>query len=149
MSVSAAGTFYGRTPEQWDNMVRVTSGYLQQRARGRGHTSYTDVNNYMKQRLGHGFDFDLPSERHALGYLLADVNERDDPSHHVMLSAIVSYIDDPRPGGDFFEMATTWGLLPPGASAAQREIFYWSQIEAVWDRYARRRQNRRQADTET
>src|SRR5256885_539134 len=91
MNISAGGTFYGRTPEQWGDMVRTTTTYLQQRARGRGHTSYTDVNNCLKQRLGHGFDFDLPSERHALGYLLADVNEGDDPAHQVMLSAIVSY----------------------------------------------------------
>jgi hypothetical protein len=131
-------SLYGRDDQDWDHLVRVGRDFLIERARLRRVTSYTELNATLVRRTGMmGFDFDHPDERAAMGHLLGLIVERDFPTTGLMLSALVHYLDVNNAGPGFYHLATQLGLLPPNASARQKEQFWIQQVNAVHNHYAR------------
>ena len=70
-----------------------------------------------------------------MGQLLADVVEETYLDKGVMLLALVPYVDNNRPGGGFYHLATNMGLLDKKASAEETEAFWYSQINKVNETY--------------
>lgn len=112
------GTRYGRTRGEWAELVDAGRQFLMAQARKGWTTSYTELNSvFLHRRSVRPFDFDLDSERAAMGELLYEIVMAERPASGRMLSAIVLYLNDNSPGPGFFKLATELGELAPGASS--------------------------------
>lgn len=64
-------THYGRSADDWAALEDAGWEFLVSQARLRQPTSYSEMNEVLAQRTGvRKFDFDLDSERAAMGELL-------------------------------------------------------------------------------
>ena len=111
-----ADDLYNRSPEDWDRMVDVGMEFLISRARLNRPTSYTEFNAVLVSHRLPGFDFNLQSERTALGQLLYRITMahraktgRDD----LMLSAMAYYLNISDAGPGFYDFARELHLMPP------------------------------------
>ncbi len=99
-------------------------------------TSYTELNTVLTQRTGlRKFDFDLDSERAAMGHLLGRITDREFARTGVLLSAIVSYLDANDAGPGFYKLAQSKGLLGPGLPRNQQWEFWAGHVGQVFGAY--------------
>ena len=121
---------HGRTTEQWEELIAVASDFLKKVARLKRITTYTDLNRELEAKASQpSFDFSSPEGRNAMGDLLGDV---------VMLSALVMYLNENKPGAGFYNLAVYLGLLAPDASSEEKEEFWVEQSRAVYSAYAKK-----------
>jgi hypothetical protein len=88
------------------------------------------------------FDFDLDSERAALGELLGDVSHLERPASGHLISAIVLYLNDNSAGPGFYKLAVEVGDLASGASADEKFAFWVGEVNAVFAHYRPARSRR-------
>ena len=77
--------------------------------------------------------------RNAIGTLLADISKRgliDHPGW--LLSALVTGKGSELPGGGFYDLAKSLGMLSEGAGKDEKEIFFGKQLEGLWKEYRSR-----------
>jgi hypothetical protein len=128
---------YGRSSDDWTHLVESAMEFLIERAKLRKVTSYTELNATLMHRTGlRGFDFSRQDERAAMGHLLGLVVEANYPETHLMLSALVNYLDSNDAGPGFYALAQEYGLLPRHASADTKWTFWLGQVSTVHDFYA-------------
>ncbi len=128
---------YGRDQTQWDELVLEGRRFLEERARLRDLTTYTEMNTVLVRRTGQqGFDFGRQDERAAMGYLLGLIVEDTLAQTGVMLSALVKYLDKNDAGTGFYQLAKEKGLLPRNANRQQRTDFWVAQVAGVYEAYA-------------
>jgi hypothetical protein len=128
---------FDRSDDEWDAMIADTVTMLEDQARLKRVTSYSDVNSALARRGHRPFDFANQSDRTAMGALLGDVVKRTIGASGIMLSAIVAYIDRNGAGPGFYSAAVELGLLPNTANADDKLVFWAGQVAKVHDRYAR------------
>ncbi|BDH15229.1 hypothetical protein [Streptomyces hygroscopicus] len=131
---------YGRDENEWDQLTESGRKFLVERARLRKVTTYTELNSILVRRTGHrGFDFERAHERAAMGHLLGLIvlrhHEYDPATSRLMLSALVHYLGANDAGSGFYELAKQFDLLPKKASKADKEEFWISQVNALYDHY--------------
>lgn len=135
---------FGRGDDEWDAIVDDASAFLQDQARLRRVTTYTDVNTALMRRGHAPFDFSTDRDRNAIGAVLGDIVHRTIGDTGVMLSALVAYIDRNDAGPGFYALAVQLGLLQNTATADDKLAFWSSQVGKVHERYARPRRRRQQ-----
>jgi hypothetical protein len=128
---------FDRSDDEWDAIVDETIAILQEQARLRRITSYSDLNSALARRGHRPFDFAIQSDRTAMGAVLGDVVHRTIGNTGVMLSAIVAYIDRNDAGPGFYSLAVQLRLLPNTATADDKLVFWSGQVAKVHDLYAR------------
>jgi hypothetical protein len=129
---------YGRSSDEWRRLAESATTFLIERAKLRKVTSYTELNSTLIRRTGlRGFDFSRQDERAAMGYLLGLVVQDNYPETHLMLSALVHYLDSNDAGPGFYALAQEYGLLPRRASADTKWTFWLGQVSAVHEFYTR------------
>ncbi|WP_204354847.1 hypothetical protein [Mycolicibacterium llatzerense] len=128
---------YGRSDDEWDQIVADTVDFLQGQARLRRIVSYSELNSALARRGHVPFDFANDSDRDAVGAILGDVVRYTIADSKMMLSAIVAYIDRNDAGPGFYKLAVLLGLLPNTATADDKLEFWTAQVARVHDRYAR------------
>lgn len=133
---------HGRTTEQWEELIAVASDFLKKVARLKRITTYTDLNRELEAKASQpSFDFSSPEGRNAMGDLLGDVVMRtydERPGQKLMLSVLVMYLNENKPGAGFYNLAVYLGLLAPDASSAEKEEFWVEQSKAVYSAYAKK-----------
>lgn len=128
--------YYGRTPQEWEDLVDAATESLKRTAGLGRMTNYTDLNREISARTGHRtFDFSLENERSAMGAILGNVVERTYPECHAMLSSVDEYLDRNMPGRGFYNLAGQMGLIDTDASANEREAFWYDQVNRVQAAY--------------
>jgi len=130
---------FDRGDDEWDGIVIDTQAFLEDQARLRRVTSYTDVNTALAAAGHKPFDFSTQRDRSAVGAVLGDVVNRTIGDTGVMLSAIVTYIDRNDAGPGFYSLAVQLGELPSTATQDDKLVFWSSQVGKVHDLYARPR----------
>jgi hypothetical protein len=127
---------YGRDEVEWDELEDAGLRFLEERARLGRLTSYTEMNTNLAGRTGlHGFNFAEQADRAAMGYLLGRIAEHAYPSFGFLISALVTYLDGNDAGPGFFALAQRMRLLPPKASAAEKEAFWIAQVNKAFGRF--------------
>ena len=131
-----AETKYGRTADEWDQLIDAGTKFLIERAKLGKTTSYTELNATLVRRTGlRAFDFAREDERAAMGYLLGSIVERSYPSTGIVISALVLYLGENDAGTGFYALAQDYGLLPRGASRQARWEFWLAQVNAIFAKY--------------
>lgn len=129
---------YGRTGVEWDQLTDWTVRFLREKARLGLTTNYSELSSTLARRHGaRAFDFDLESERAAMGYLLGRAVDVELAVSGLMASAIVLYLNRNDAGPGFFKKAQEVGLLSRRATEPERDRFWQEQVRAVHERYAR------------
>jgi hypothetical protein len=101
-------------------------------------TSYTELNTVLGQRTStRTFDFDLDSERAAMGELLGTITERERPTSGHMISALVIYLNENDAGPGFYRLAERNGDLPKGSTKDERLRFWSDEVRQVHEYYRR------------
>lgn len=131
---------HGRTQREWQDLIAETKKFLALKARRGRLTNYTELNGALAGRTGQDpFDFKNPDDRSAMGDLLGDVVEatyhRTD--HPFMLSALVTFLDEMRPGQGFFDLAVHMGFPLRDADREAMEDFWVEQTKLAFSHYAR------------
>lgn len=134
---------FDRSDDEWDAIIATTQAFLEEQARARRITSYSEVNSALAQAGHRPFDFSLPRDRNAVGALLGDVVQRTIGDTGIMLSAIVAYIDRNDAGPGFYSLAVQLGLLSNVATSDDKLMFWSSQVGKIHDLYARPRRRPR------
>lgn len=134
---------YGRSDEEWTTLAGATKAFLLERAALRLTTSYTELNTVLARRTHLArFDFDLDSERAALGELLGQVSEDTVvEAGGLLISALVQYLNANDAGPGFYVLARQRGLPVPGR-LEDRQIFWAGHVGALHDLYAQTRRRR-------
>lgn len=128
----ASATLYGRSPTEWDELTAEGRRFLVEQARLQRRTTYTELNTVLRQRTSvRTFDFDLDSERAAMGHLLYLIVESERPTSGTMISAIVIYLNENDAGSGFYTFARELGLLDKKATPDQKLVFWTQQVSAV------------------
>src|SRR5258708_21899076 len=130
---------FDRGDDEWNAIVTDTQAFLEDQARLRRVTSYTDVNTALAAAGHKPFDFSTQRDRSAVGSVLGDVVNRTIGGTGVMLSAIVAYIDRNDAGPGFFSLAVQLGDLPSTATQDAKLLFRSTQVPTLHDLYARPR----------
>lgn len=134
---------FGRSDDEWDAMVDDDVKTLVEQARLKRIVSYSDLNSALARRGHVPFNFDVESDRTAVGYLLGDVVRQTIGDTKIMLSAIVAYLNRNDAGPGFYKFANELGL-PPNTATAEDKLDFWSiQVGKVHERYARPARPRR------
>lgn len=134
--MSDSAVLYGRTPTEWTNLVDGCVRFLREQAALGRTTNYTEVNQTLQRRHGaRPFDFDLDSERAAMGHLLGLAVDGEYGSTGQMISSIVLYLNANDAGPGFFTKAVELGLLARNATRDEREAFWVRQVDEVQKYY--------------
>lgn len=134
---------YGRTPTEWTSLIDGCLRFLREQAALGRTTNYTEVNQTLQRRHGaRRFDFDLDSERAAMGHLLGLAVVEEYQATGLMISSIVLYLNENDAGSGFFTKAVELGLLAPNATRDDRQDLWVEQVRAVQEYYRARRRNR-------
>jgi hypothetical protein len=129
-------THYGRTGDEWGLLVAAGREFLVDQARLGRMTTYTELETVLRQRTtSRTFDFDLDSERAAMGELLGAATELERPNSGHMISAIVIYLNENDAGSGFYKLAGLNGDLPKGSNEDQRLGFWTNEVKAIHDHY--------------
>lgn len=127
---------HGRDPGTWQDLVSAAAESLKKTARLGRDTTYTNLNRDISEKTGQpGFDFSSPEGRNAMSDLLGHVVEKTYPEHQVMLSALVMYLNENKPGPGFYHLATTMGLLSREASLEEKDAFWFAQYNKAIEAY--------------
>jgi hypothetical protein len=128
---------YGRSDEEWEQLVSVGLGFLVERARLEKTTTYTELDATLRRRTGiRGFDFEHDSERAAMGHLLGLIVERNRPMTGLLISALVQYLNTNDAGPGFYALASELGMLPRRSSAVAKQDFWIGQLNSLYAYYA-------------
>lgn len=134
--MSDCHSLYGRSPAEWTVLVDGCVRFLRDQAALGRTTNYTEVSQTLQRRHGaRRFDFDLDSERAAMGHLLGLAVDEEYESTGLMISSIVLYLNENDAGPGFFTKAVELGLLTRNATGDEREAFWVAQVRAVQDYY--------------
>jgi hypothetical protein len=134
---------HGREEDEWECLEEHGLPFLIDRARRQTKTSYTEFGRVVTRQCGvRDFDFNLQSERTAMGYLLGRIVRRNHPESGLMLSAMVFYLYENEPGPGFYLLAEELGDLPRGQSDDQKQAFWVRQVEHVQEFYRPPRRRR-------
>ncbi len=129
-------TSYGRSEDDWNTLTEAALDFLVERARLARPTSYTELNATLVRRTGlPGFDFEREADRAAMGQLLYRVVARNRPQTKLMISALVSYLNENDAGSGFYALAQQLGDLPQRANAAAKFEFWVEQVKALHEYY--------------
>ena len=134
---------HGREESEWTKLVGIGQDILRSLAADKedpiSYTAFSDA-------LAKGMEdedhrrFVFPSDRNAIGTLLADISKRGLEEHlGWLLSAMVTGKNSGQPGGGFYDLAKSLGMLSEGAGKDEREVFFGKQLEGLWKAYQRRR----------
>ena len=127
---------HGRSAAEWSSLVAAGTRFLLDEARLQRSTSYTEMNSVLRQRTeARPFDFEMASERAALGDLLGQIATEQLPVSGHLVSAIVIYLNENDAGSGFYRLAEHLDLLAPGASPRRKEEFWASEVRAVHEYY--------------
>ncbi len=141
--MSDSQPLYGRTPGEWTSLVDGCVRFLRERAALERTTNYTEVNQTLQRRHGaRRFDFDLDTERAAMGHLLGLAVDEEYDSTGLIISAIVLYLNENDAGPGFFTKAIELSLLPRDAKRDEREAFWLGQVRSVHEFYCAHRRSR-------
>jgi hypothetical protein len=136
--VTPGGTFYGRTAQEWGELEAAALTFLIEQARLERTTSYTELNTVLRQRTSaRTFDFDLESERAAMGELLGRVVLTDMGTSGHMISSIVIYLNENDAGPGFYKFAQSLNRLSSKATRDQKEAFWADEIREIHHFYRR------------
>lgn len=122
---------YGRSEDEWDDLL--ISGYdeLKRVARLGRTISYTNLNSELQRDGLRWFDFTQAKERAAMGHLLGLIVEHDQKLHpSLMLSAIVLYHNTNDAGPGFYNLAKQKNLFRSGES---KDEFWLRQLNMVYE----------------
>jgi hypothetical protein len=127
----ALDSAYGRDDATWHELVEGGLEYLIEVA-GRGKmTSHVEFNQVLTSRTGRGFDFRIPEDRQAMGYLLTRIVQRNFPETKLIISALVPHRDSGEPGDGFYSLARELGLVKGRTTANMRLEFWLGQVKAL------------------
>jgi hypothetical protein len=133
---------YGRDDDEWSTLIEAGIEFLRERGEMERTTSYTEFNVALARRTGkRQFDFNLDSERAAIGHLLEQISEAAyDSCGGLLLSALVQYLDSNDAGPGFYSLAQRKGAKIPRTASARYE-FWLDQVKQLHARYARPRRS--------
>jgi len=127
---------YGRTEADWKTLTEAGLKFLVEQARKKRYPTYTELNEVLQKRTGlPRFDFALELDRAAMGHLLYLIVEEERPKSHHMISSIVLYLNENDAGSGFYRLAESYGLLPPKASAEEKDAFWSGEVNAIHHYY--------------
>ncbi|MDQ3673253.1 MAG: hypothetical protein M3365_02620 [Gemmatimonadota bacterium] len=127
---------FGYSQQAWDEMVDAGREFLESVARRGRLTTYTALCQVIRQRTGTEID----TGEYALNWLLGDISSAAlEATQGALLTSLVTYLDDNRPGEGFFVLARSQGLLPSGSLSRQdKEDFWMAQVASVHRGFGRR-----------
>lgn len=115
-------------------MVDAGRDFLASVARRGRLTTYTELCQVIRQRTGTEID----TGEYALNWLLSDIsNAALADSNGALITSLVTYLDDNRPGEGFYALAQDQGLLDRGATPLDKETFWAAQVTSVHRAYGR------------
>lgn len=114
---------WGMTAEQWAEAKREAGALLLERARARGTVTYSELCRAIT--VG-----SIQPRSWALVALLDEICAEEDVARGVVLATLVVRADTGRPGDGYFAWAER-----AGRDVSDREAFWCSQAEAVWDSF--------------
>lgn len=120
----ATKTRWGYTPQQWEDSKAEAKRALMQRASSRGTVSYSDLCGSISTAAFRPYSWSLMA-------LLEEICSEEDAAHGVMLASLVVRRDSGMPGEGYFAHAARLGR-----DTEDREGFWRSEIERVWEVYA-------------
>jgi hypothetical protein len=124
---------YGRSDEEWNELVDAATDYLVEVGKDRMVTNYTDLSSELVRRTGHpGFDFNMDRDQAAVGALLGEVTDGTYDEIGAMLSSLVVQKATGDPGEGFYRFARKLGLLRPGVEKFE---FFQAQVGLVHEKY--------------
>lgn len=136
-----AGLIYGRTADDWETLERACLRFLVEQARlGNGRTTtYTELNTVLINRTGlPGFDFADQAGRAAMGELLGRVVNRAMSTYpnfdKLMISSLVTYLNENDAGPGFYQLARQKHLMRPGQDRLE---FWYRQLHDVEDYFSK------------
>lgn len=127
---------YGRSEDEWNELVVSGYEFLKGVARQGKFTSYTEMNAVIQRRTGlRGFEFSQEIDRAAMGYFLGRIVDLDQKAHPtLMISSLVVYLNANDAGSGFYNLARKKGLMSKGDS---KEEFWIHQVKSVHDIFRR------------
>ncbi|OBG42932.1 hypothetical protein [Mycolicibacterium fortuitum] len=124
---------YGRSDDEWSELLNAATDYLVEVAKSRGLTNYTDLSAELVNRTGYArFDYNLDRDQAAIGALLGQVTDGTLDDAGTMLSALVVQKATGDPGEGFYRFARKLGLLRPGVEKFE---FFQAQVALVHEKY--------------
>lgn len=124
---------YGRSDDEWSELLNAATDYLVEVAKSRGLTNYTDLSAELVNRTGYArFDYNLDRDQAAIGTLLGQVTDGTLDDAGTMLSALVVQKATGDPGEGFYRFARKLGLLRPGVEKFE---FFQAQVALVHEKY--------------
>lgn len=133
---------HGRDESEWNEVVEVGYGILRKLAADKEKPiSYTAFSGAVADGMDEDHRrFVFPQDRNAIGTLLAEISKLGLVDHPGwLLSALVTGQNSERPGGGFYDLAKSLGMLSEGAGRDEKEIFFGKQVEGLRKAYQRRR----------
>ena len=116
-------THYGSPVEDWDRAKLQAKEFLTVCARRRATTTYSELCSEVTAINLRPYSF-------AIVAFLNEICTEEDAEHGVMMASLVVRKDTGIPGNGYFGHA---GSL--GRDTADREAFWRSEVERVWDAY--------------
>lgn len=123
-TLNEVSTRFGFPLPTWDELVMEGEKFLRSRQALRRLTTYTELTQVLRQRVATGQAIDTGT--YALGQLLVEIEER--VSEPYLLTSLVTYLDDNRPGNGFYDLAAQRGLLPHGAGVDVKRTVWSDQV---------------------
>lgn len=124
--VAVLDTKFGKTPDQWQRNVAVTTGALRAVAASRATTTYKVLAGLIGQDVSH---------RHELAHLLGEIASNEHSAKRPLLSAVVVLKSDKKPGIGFAGIARDLGIEVPEG----QEVSFWiEQLFGCWDHWGSR-----------
>lgn len=133
---------YGREDSEWDELVEMGYDLLSKMAENNDRPiSYTMLSHALADGMNADHrPFVFPQDRQAIGTLLANISKRGIQEHPGwLLSALVTGKGSDMPGGGFFDLAKSLGMLSESARLDEKVIFFGNQLEGLWNTYQRSR----------
>lgn len=115
-----AGRF-GYSTEAWERTVDAGLEFLKSEVRLGRTTTYTEFCAVVTRRSGST----LQPNDFALPHVLGDISRRTHDTNDALITSIVLYIDDNRPGDGFFRLAQELHLLPKGSLSPRQKDAFW------------------------
>lgn len=127
---------YGRSDEEWDQLISAGQTFLLERAKAQRLTSYTELNAVLRRRTNlREFDFGHADERAAMGHLLGQIVSRDREQYpRQMISALVIYLNENDAGTGFYQLAQHLELLEHNSTADSKLRFWSCQVRSLYER---------------